>query len=162
MIASRSAGFGRGRLGRGPGAHARLGRLARRELPDAVGQKLHVERFEHVVVGAHFGEALGDVVPGQGGQDDDPRALFQVQLVETLQHREAVQPRHRDVQHHHVGADFFDHIQRLFAVVRAADHLHVALCVEELGQRRTELNVVVRDQHLDQHRTLLGAKIREV
>ena len=161
MIASRSA-FPR--PGRRQWLHAGLRRLAAAlgELTHALGQQVHVERLQHVVVGAHLRETLRDVVPRQSRQDDDPRALAQVEFAETLQDRHPVQPRHGDVQHHHVGADFFDHFQRLFAVVGAADHFDVALGVEKLRQSGTKLDVVVRDQHLDQHQTLLGTKIREV
>src|SRR5690606_8920607 len=69
-----------------------------------------------------------------------------------------VQPRHRDIQHEDVGLGFLQHLQGFFAVVGAADHLDVLLRVEKLAQRRTKLDVVVRDQHANQRRPLPGTK----
>src|SRR3954469_17206361 len=54
---------------------------------------------------------------GERGHHHDARPVLDRELLELLEHRPPVHPRHHDIQHHEIGVVAFDLIHRLEAVV---------------------------------------------
>ena len=105
---------GRGEIGVGEQRPRR--RAAAGQRPDPRDQLLHRERLDQVVVGAGLepGDAVGHGIAR--GQHQDRRR--QPLAAQPAADREAVEPRHRHVEHDHVGGGALGRHQRGAAVGR--------------------------------------------
>ena len=82
-----------------------------------------------------------------GGEDDH---LGFGKFLEDLAGRfKAIEQRHDDIDHHHVGAKFADQLNRLPAVLSFADHLNVGLMLQQGPETFADNLMVFRQQHSD-------------
>ena len=103
---------------------------------------LPVERLGDVVEGAARQAALGQRHVA-GAADDDHRQLGPPQL-HLLQHLDAAEPRHPEIQQHDVGPLVLGQHQAIAPVVGAYDH--VAGVPEVVDDHLDDVGVVVDDQ----------------
>src|SRR4051794_23923328 len=156
------------------GLHARAGRWCRafrigdrapHHRPQPCHQDLRVEGFGHIVVGACF-QTEYDVERVTAGRDHHDRD--RAGLADPSAHRDPVQPGQHDVEHHDVGLDLLESLDRFQAVLgrghvvavplegqlgRLTDH-RVVLDHENARCRffryhRTSVSLLVRRAHLD-------------
>lgn len=97
-------------------------------------------------------QGLHDVVVDfEGGQDDHADMGEAGVLADHAGGREAVRAGHPDVHEDDVGALLPGQSDRLGAVGRLADHLHVRLRVDEHTERAAQQCLVVGEQDTDRH-----------
>ena len=93
--------------------------------------------------------ALLDVLVERGADDQHLAPPRRIEVAQALEHLEAVDVGHPQVEQHHVGPQPFDRVERRLAPVGFADQLEAAVEPDRAGHAASEHRAVVDDEDAD-------------